>query len=459
MEYGIDMLFKDVVNDERCCEIFDKLLPNVRQILDNQPMAMSLSLRKISEYSHELIPDEKLKELDAYLSVFNDGGLSPREEKQINFYKSLAKQDNVKDSISEVEKNNSFIPGKVWRDTNGKAIQAHAGCILYEDGYYYWFGENKSHTDGKNGIWSWGINCYKSSDLYNWTNLGLVIPPNLDNPKSNLFPEMHLDRPHVIKCQSTGKYICWIKVSGVNSCFIVLESSTITGPYRLVREDYQPFGYQIGDFDLVVDEKNNQAYLFSSVNHSSVVGFLLSDDYTSVVKEISVSYPDLTPPFTREAISVFKKGEKYYMISSGMTGYLPNQSDVAVADDLESEFISLGDPHPSDTSLTSFNSQISNVFQIRGTELLVAIADRWLPETLFDREQALTIRQVIGDLKNKKSSQISKDKIDYVFSIPEMDDTKANTSIANYIWLPIKMNQGIPEIEWLPEWCYESYLD
>ena len=37
----------------------------------------------------------------------------------------------------------AFHPGKVWLDTKGERIQAHGGSVLYQDGYYYWYGENK----------------------------------------------------------------------------------------------------------------------------------------------------------------------------------------------------------------------------------------------------------------------------------------------------------------------------
>ena len=44
----------------------------------------------------------------------------------------------------------SIFPGQPWLDTNGNAIQAHGGAVYYEDGVYYWYGENKEHTDGAN---------------------------------------------------------------------------------------------------------------------------------------------------------------------------------------------------------------------------------------------------------------------------------------------------------------------
>lgn len=40
----------------------------------------------------------------------------------------------------------SFHPGKVWLDTSGKRIQAHGGSVLYHEGKYYWYGENKEFT-------------------------------------------------------------------------------------------------------------------------------------------------------------------------------------------------------------------------------------------------------------------------------------------------------------------------
>lgn len=49
-----------------------------------------------------------------------------------------------------------FYPGREWRDTEGKTIQAHGGGILYvaETRTYYWYGEDKggpTYHDGKHG--------------------------------------------------------------------------------------------------------------------------------------------------------------------------------------------------------------------------------------------------------------------------------------------------------------------
>ena len=31
-----------------------------------------------------------------------------------------------------------------WYDTDGNSIQAHGGMILFHEGRYYWYGENKT---------------------------------------------------------------------------------------------------------------------------------------------------------------------------------------------------------------------------------------------------------------------------------------------------------------------------
>ena len=103
---------------------------------------------------------------------------------------------------------NSIKPGQVWLDTKGERIQAHGGSVMEWEGYYYWYGENKEFTDREKKIWHWGVRCYRSSDLYNWEDLGLIIPPNTEDPHSSLHPSSMMDRPHIIYNKKTGKFVC-----------------------------------------------------------------------------------------------------------------------------------------------------------------------------------------------------------------------------------------------------------
>lgn len=104
--------------------------------------------------------------------------------------------------------NKSIQPGRPWLDTEGKPIQAHGGAIFYENQSFYWYGENKEKTDGKSGIWTWGLRAYSSKDLYNWKDLGVFLPPEPDNKNQPMYPENRADRPHIVFNNKTGKYVC-----------------------------------------------------------------------------------------------------------------------------------------------------------------------------------------------------------------------------------------------------------
>lgn len=42
-----------------------------------------------------------------------------------------------------------FRPGELWKDTDGVAINAHGGGIMFHGGKYWWYGEYK--TEGEAG--------------------------------------------------------------------------------------------------------------------------------------------------------------------------------------------------------------------------------------------------------------------------------------------------------------------
>ena len=50
----------------------------------------------------------------------------------------------------------------VWKDLDGKDIQAHGGCIIEYDGKYYWYGENKGQDNctGSCRVDVIGVSCY-----------------------------------------------------------------------------------------------------------------------------------------------------------------------------------------------------------------------------------------------------------------------------------------------------------
>lgn len=55
--------------------------------------------------------------------------------------------------------------GEIWLDNQGVHVNAHGGGVLYHEGTYYWYGENKSDTTNSAMV---GIMCYSSSNLVDW---------------------------------------------------------------------------------------------------------------------------------------------------------------------------------------------------------------------------------------------------------------------------------------------------
>lgn len=168
----------------------------------------------------------------------------------------------------------------------------------------------------------------------------------------------------ILKCEKTGKYVCWIKLSGPEAASTIWQADKLLGPYEMVENLYNPGGHKAGDFDLIADSESGKAYIYFDADHASMLCMELSEDYLYAETEVAKSYANLTPPFTREAPALFEKDGKKYMLTSGMTGYVPNRSDSAACDRWDGAFESLGNPHVNDASCASFNSQISNLNRV-----------------------------------------------------------------------------------------------
>lgn len=348
--------------------------------------------------------------------------------------------------------NRTIKPGQIWLDTSGNRIQAHGGSVMYIEGTYYWYGENKEKTDGKNNIWHWGVRCYASKDLYNWEDKGLIIPPEPDNPNSSIHPSAKMDRPHIIYNQKTKKFVCWLKIWTGNT---ILTADHILGPYTIVREGLWPLGMNAGDFDLVV-ASDGKAYIYFERVHSETICADLTEDYTDVTGYYSTHFPRMYPPYVREAASHFMRRGNHYLITSGTTGYFPNPSEIAIAETWHGPYTVLGNPHPNDESNTSFHSQISSVFQVEGKkDLYIAVADRWLPQQM-DKEYE--------EYKDQFESEFNPDMevVDAAEAKDKCTEEK-DTSVADYVWLPLRFvqdeadPQGMVYIDWKEEWRIEDF--
>lgn len=361
---------------------------------------------------------------------------------------------------ADVVVRHSFTPGAVWVDTAGKPIHAHGGSIIQVGEVFYWYGENKEFTKGDLKVWTWGIRCYQSTDLYNWEDLGLIIPPELQDKSAPLHPSKFIDRPHIIYHARTKKFVCWIKImEDPWQTRTVLVADNITGPYKILHSGMRPLGMGAGDFDLVASPDDGKAYMYFERVHSEMICADLTDDYTDFTGYYTTHLPRPGPPSVREALAYFRRGGKHYLASSGTTGYFPNPSESAVAETFHGPFATLGDLHPHDRSRTSFNSQISSVFKHpKKKDLYIAIADRWMgplcgPE-FESGEHSQTVQNAFRKCFMQPPEPFTESESRLLGKCGTMD---TNTSESCYVWLPIRFNGDRPYIEWRSEWTLDEF--
>ena len=344
---------------------------------------------------------------------------------------------------------NAFHPGELWLDTEGKPIQAKFPRLYFGNGIYYWYGTDKSRSVCDMKYWHWGVRCYRSADLYNWEDMGALIPPDLTDSQAVMSPANRLDRPHILHCPATGKYVCWFDGCSSQQA-TVLEADCFTGPYRVVNPAFFPLGMRFGDFDLVQNE-DGRAFCYFNRPHKELICAELTEDYTNFSGVYSTHFPRISPPYVREAPAYFEYNQKHYLITSGTTAFYPNPSETAVADSYHGPFRELGNPHPEDKSMTSFHSQISQVFKVPGKKkLYIALADRWLPDEMAETYEHTEM------LFNSWFNP------DYEPHDPDLEggieqSLVKNISNSRFVWLPLIFNGDTPCIAWHSEWRWEDF--
>jgi beta-galactosidase len=295
---------------------------------------------------------------------------------------------------------NSFRPGAVWYDENGDVINAHGGGILVAGKTYYWFGEKRS------GRGSQGVTVYSSKDLYHWKYEGMALSQSSD-PQSDITIGCVMERPKVIYNAKTKKYVMWfhleLKGQGYKAArAAVAVSDKVTGPYTFVKS-FRPNGNMSRDMTLFVDDNNKAYEIYSSRENYDMRITELSDDYTSPTEKDKMIFS-----LHREAPAIFKYNNKYYLITSGCTGWAPNKASIHVADSLFGEWTSLGNPLHGEGADSTWGGQSTYILPVAGKKTsFIFIADRWNPKDLKD---------------------------------------------SRYIWLPIQFKNSEPYIEWTDKW-------
>lgn len=248
---SLDSSLKEIFTYEESRAAFDKFLPGMRTMAEKQPAALGFSVRKILQFSGGAIPAEAADALDAALCALELYSAEPE----------MSDTPLTPDGAEVVPEppRDAIYPGKVWRDTNGRRIQAHGGALYYEDGVYYWYGENKDHTDGKCPVWTWGMRAYRSTDLCNWEDLGLFIQPDLTDKDARCIPRPALTArtlsnartrasmsvgsstavpmPALRSCRPTNSWVP-MKLSNPTTARLAVRSVTLTLPFAAIRRTF-----------------------------------------------------------------------------------------------------------------------------------------------------------------------------------------------------------------------------
>ncbi|MGD1083475.1 MAG: glycoside hydrolase family 43 protein [Verrucomicrobiota bacterium] len=350
----------------------------------------------------------------------------------------------------EAGKLTSFKPGALWPDDHGVHIDAHGGGILIRGGTYYWFGEHRTSTAGNP---AGGVHAYSSTDLYNWKDEGMVFRPS-DDPASEITKGCVMERPKVIYNAKTGKFVLWfhleLKGQGFNAArAAVAVGDRPLGPYTYIgsfrpnkgiwpvnitdedktpkptnglsrvqiastgaylRRDFET-GQMSRDMTIFVDD-DGKAYLITSAEENATLHIAqLTDDYLG----FSGKWARALVGDSNEAPAAFKHGGKYYLMSSGTTGWRANPGRSAVADSIFGPWTRLGNPSrgaPAQNAIT-FESQATHVLPVPGKpDSFIYMGDRWRPQ-------------------------------EAVFGY--------------YIWLPIEWEDGKPVIKWHDEWKLSDF--
>lgn len=101
--------------------------------------------------------------------------------------------------------------GIVWKDTQGNPLHAHGGYMIFHEGYYYWYGEDRRDN--------FYVSCYRSQNLTDWEFRNHILTTNSKmegyrvRTTLKLINEdgkkVNLERPKVLYNKKTNKFVMW----------------------------------------------------------------------------------------------------------------------------------------------------------------------------------------------------------------------------------------------------------
>lgn len=294
--------------------------------------------------------------------------------------------------------------GVTIRATDGTAVNAHGGGVLYEDGYYYWFGENRK------GMASNGVSVYRSADLVTWENLGLALTPSGErkNTLQDVAPGRTIERPKVVYNAATGKYVMWAHWEDGNDYtkarVMVATADRIAGPYTLVRT-MRPNGQESRDQTVFLDLDGNAYHFRSSEDNMTLQCSKLSPDFLTPLDDFIRAIPGKQ----YEAPAIMRINETYIGFFSGCTGWRPNPGHMCMTRNITTDsWNDLGNPCIDAKAETTYDSQPTFALKIEGYDYAyMYMGDRW---------------------------------------------NSSNVETSTYVWLPVCLRTGTPFLRWYSSW-------
>ncbi len=320
-------------------------------------------------------------------------------------------------SCKNLHTEKKIFPGAVWNDTDGNPINAHGGGILVHNGTYFWFGEIKNGETWLVPGQGWecyranagGISCYSSKNLTDWKYEGIALSPNTTDSTHDLHTSKVLERPKVVYNEQTKKFVMWLHVDSEDYKFAragVATADNPAGPYTFI-ESMRPNGQMSRDMTLFKDKDGKAYHIFSSENNATMHVSLLTADYLKPTGTVNRIFIDKS----REAPAIFMHNAKYYLITSGCTGWTSNAAMIASADSIMGEWTELYNPCVGENSESTFFAQSTFVLPVENKPgHFIFMADRW---------------------------------------------NKTNLEDSRYVWLPMVFKNDSAAIEWKDSWSLD----
>ncbi|MCZ4608136.1 RICIN domain-containing protein [Streptomyces sp. Lzd4kr] len=256
--------------------------------------------------------------------------------------------------------------GTQFTDTSGNPVHAHGGGVLKVGSYYYWFGE---HRNADNTFRY--VDAYRSTDLKNWEFRSHVLTQS----SAAELATANIERPKVMYNAATGKFVMWMhKENGTDyseARVAVAVSDTVDGSYTW-QGSFRPLGQHMSRDITVFVDTDGTGYMISAAreNHDLQI-YRLTSDYTAIAALVA----DPWHGGHREAPALFKRNGVYFMLTSGATGWSPNQQQYATATNIAGPWTAMTNVGDS----TTYGSQTAYVLPVQGTSATsyLYLGDRW----------------------------------------------------------------------------------